>query len=59
LGHRQIKYKEVIKMAKDKGKGFDIPRPKPVPQGGSSIITPNTDNFPGSFSTEKGKKGKK
>jgi|GEM_PF-2763193 len=46
-------------MARDKGKGFDMPRPRPVPQGGSSIITPNTDNFPGSFSTEKGKKGKK
>jgi len=57
LGHRQIK-KGGDKMAKDKG-GFNIPKPKPVPQGGSSTITPNTDNFPGSFSTEKGKKGKK
>jgi hypothetical protein len=57
LGHRQIK-KGGDKMAKGKGE-FDIPKPKPVPQGGSSTITPNTDNFPGSFSTEKGKKGKK
>jgi len=44
-------------MAKSKGKGIDTPRPRPVPQGGSSTITPNTDNFPGSIKKEnRGKK---